>query len=98
MVHDAAVIDAFLGPMFESRVSLFGLSWSVVNLLMSVVAVVGSTLFTLYIVRRYSSSEGTYRSFRATTHPDATDRLVRGVALAVVAFVAVFALATFAAG
>jgi hypothetical protein len=86
------MIDAFLQPMFDSRVTFLGLPLTLVLVAVAFVILAGGFAW----MRRISQADPEPRSFRATTRPDPIDRLVRGVILAGVAFAAVYALVAVA--
>jgi hypothetical protein len=88
------MVDAFLQPMFDSRVDVLGLPLSTVIVAVAFVVLVAGFAW----MRRITGVEREPRTFRATTRPDPFDRSMRAVALAAVVFAAVFALATFLAG
>ena len=73
-------------------IDFLGLPVSVVLVVVAFALLAGG----LVVIRRISRVDPDPRVFRATTHPDALDRVVRGVALAAVVFAAVFALGVFA--
>jgi hypothetical protein len=51
--------------MFDTRETLFGVPWQVIAL----ASLVGASIATLWWVRRATTAEGAYRSFRATDRP-----------------------------
>ena len=83
------MVDLFFGtPMFDSRVSLWGLPLSTAIFAVAVAVLVAGVLW----LRRITSVEGEPRTFRATTRPDPVDRVIRGLVLAAIVFAVVFAL------
>ena len=51
--------------MFDNRETLFGVPWQVI----APASLVGASIATLWWVRRVTTAEGAYRSFRATDRP-----------------------------
>lgn len=82
------MIDVFLEPMFESSVQPFGFPLDAMIVALGLVGVVTGFLW----IRRITHVDPDPRIFRATTHPDPTDVVLRPVIAAAVAFIVVLAL------
>ena len=87
------MIDVLLNPMFDSRVTFLDLpQWVVIMGVGVAMNVVG-----LVWLRRTTTPERDYKSFRATTRREPIDLLTRAALAAGITFVAVLGLVTLLA-